>query len=568
MLAFKRCDDGTGPVDAGTALEPQARTPDDLIADLYVTSPNSSWTKLQRGVGGAMGILPATLPGVLVALTDLDVTLASELDGTAPMFGAIAGDPADPGIAFAMKLVDSRHARGLLVDGDTSRFTGKDVAGMTLLVPRSGGTRERRFSMAITPNGYLLIARTVADVERLGPYVTRALPARPLPTESAAIEIPRRSLQAVLKPKVEALWGEGRSFLLAQDERMRAERGRAPDFGDPAAIVAALDATLGRRIAVLGDLEKVHIALDVVDDAAVLMASLTPASPDGPGRKWVEGMTVGDAAPVLAMPATSTVAVSMRDSETQREEQGRELEKAITTSLGQRLEGPAKVHDVIESATKARDASFAFAVGLEEPWGLFLRAPVRDAAAADKAIRGAFDLAKVKPFRELLHVRDVAASSEELAGLGKVSVLTLTRDASAKEKGRRSESIGSQRVRGADAGAAPSKPASDSFGIAWSSSPDALALGAGAEPAVTLKLGASTERRLADEASLRRFIGAIGSDASTVIVAQPLRLDPKRANLPAAPLAIAIGKRAGDAFVRIDVADALLREAARWQMGL
>ncbi|HVJ91770.1 MAG TPA: hypothetical protein VM580_18340, partial [Labilithrix sp.] len=59
----------------------------------------------------------------------------------------------------------------------------------------------------------------------------------------------------------------------------------------------------------------------------------------------------------------------------------------------------------------------------------------------------------------------------------------------------------------------------------------------------------------------------IGSDATTVIVAQPLRLDPKRANLPAAPLGIAVGRKGHDAFVRVDVADALLREAARLQMG-
>ncbi|MCW5834373.1 MAG: hypothetical protein KIS78_18380, partial [Labilithrix sp.] len=66
---------------------------------------------------------------------------------------------------------------------------------------------------------------------------------------------------------------------------------------------------------------------------------------------------------------------------------------------------------------------------------------------------------------------------------------------------------------------------------------------------------------------LARFTAAVGSDASTVIVAQPLRLDPRRANLPTAPLGIAVGRRGRDAFVRVDVSDALLREAARWQMG-
>ncbi|HVH45802.1 MAG TPA: hypothetical protein VM925_25790, partial [Labilithrix sp.] len=269
---------GSSPslVDAGASMEPAARTPDDLLADIYVTSPNTSWTRLQRGVGGAMGILPATLPGVLVALTDLDVQLASELDGTAPMFGVVAGDSADPGVVIAIKLVDSRRARGLLLDGDTARYGAKDVAGMTLLVPnRSSG--ERKLEIALTQNGYLLVTRRVADLGRLGPYVTRTLPERPLPSKSAGmIEIPRSALQTALKPRLESFWKESKAFLLTQDERMRAERGRAPDFGDPVAIVAALDGILGRRVAILGDLEKVQIAFDITDDAAVLDATLVP----------------------------------------------------------------------------------------------------------------------------------------------------------------------------------------------------------------------------------------------------------------------------------------------------
>lgn len=84
---------------------------------------------------------------------------------------------------------------------------------------------------------------------------------------------------------------------------------------------------------------------------------------------------------------------------------------------------------------------------------------------------------------------------------------------------------------------------------------------------MTLKTGARSDKKLADEPSLKRFTADVGSDATTLILAQPLRLDPKRANLPTAPLGIAIGKKGSDAFFRIDVADGLLREAARWQMG-
>ena len=45
-------------------------------------------------------------------------------------------------------------------------------------------------------------------------------------------------------------------------------------------------------------------------------------------------------------------------------------------------------------------------------------------------------------------------------------------------------------------------------------------------------------------------------------------IDPMRANLPAAPLVIAIGRKDKDATVRIDIATGLLRELARRQLGL
>lgn len=576
FIGFAKYGGSSPRTDASSAAaESPVRAPDDLLADLYAPSPNASWARLQRGVGGAMGMLPSTLPGVLVALTDLDARFADELDGTAPMYGVVAGDPTDPGVVFAMKLVDGRRARVALADGDTSRFATKEAPGMTLLVPNGGAAAGSwgvgsKLELAITPNGYLLVARHGADLARLGPYVTRTLPARPPSIDAAvAIEIPRSALQRVLVPKLESLWSDGKSFLLAEDARMRAERGRAPDFGDPAAIVAAVDAMLGRRVAILGDLEKLRVELEITEDAAVFTATLTPQAPEvgadagaGLARRWVDGMKVGDAAPVLALPSVSTLALSMRDGEVDRDEQAKELEEVLTASLGPRLKDPSKLHDVIEAMSKARDESSAFALGLEEPAGLFVHAPVRDGASADKALHGAFELAQIDPFKELLRVRGVTASSEELPGLGKVAVAVAAREPRI-DKNKKNEKIDNNVVDHKNG----IRPASSSVGAAWATDRGTLTLGLGAEPLVTLRLGAKPERVLADEPSLKRFVAAIGSSATTVLVGQPLRLDPKRANLPTAPLGIAVGRKGGDAFVRVDIADALLREAARWQMG-
>jgi hypothetical protein len=573
-VAFSKCDRGSSPNQSAAVVEGLVAAPEGLLCDLYVAAPNASWTKLQRGIGGAVGILPATLPGLVVALLDLDVALSNELDGTSPMYGAVAGDPADPGLAIAMKLVDARRARGLLAErgGDTARYTAKEApGGMTLLLPsanRAGASgsetdRQFAFALAITKNGYLLVSRRSDDLGRLGPYVTRTIPARPAPQTSVALDVPRSALQTQLKPRLEAFWKDGKSFLLGEDKRMRAERGRAPDFGDPAAIVAALDSILARRVAIMGDLEHIRVAVDITDDAAIATATLTPVSdPANQARKWVDGLKLGDASAVLGLPATSALALSTRDGEAERAEQAKAFEQAVASSLGSRLKDPERLHDVVDSATKARDEVVALAFAHDDPSGLVVRAPVRDVEAANRAIRGAFDLARAEPFKDLLHVKNVTSASEELPGLGKVDLLTMSRIVMCPP----GQSEGLSRPPTRDAGAPAAATKSSDVGVAWVVDQKTIALAAGSEPLVTLKLG-TKDRKLGDEPALKRFVTSLSSDASTVLIVQPLRLDPKRANLPAAPIGIALGRKDGSAFVRFDVSDGLLREAARWQMG-
>lgn len=559
FFAVRSCGqtEGGGGADAGALGSDLAPTPvkapEDLLAEAYVSSPNATWLKLQRGIGGALGILPTTLPGVVVALADLDVLLAGELDGSSPIHGSLAGDPADPEWAIAMKLVDGRRARGLLVEGDTSRFNAKETAGMTLLVPKrvqSPGERDRQ--VAITSNGWLVVARDDKGLASLGAWVSRALPARPAPTQTAAavVDVPRAALTGSLAPKLRKLWSAAKDYLVDEDKRMRAERGRAPDFGDPAAIVAALDGLVGRRIAIVGDFDKVRLTLDVTDDAVALHADLTPpkagekpVTPENAARAWVDAMSVGDAAPLLDLPSTAAAALSMRDAEPARKEQAESLEKTLAAVLGPRLKDPAPLHAVLEHVTKARGDVVTLAVGLDDPSGNFLRLPIRDPAAAKSAALGGLELAKVDPLKEMLRVQSVTTREEEIAGSGPASVAMI--------------------VHPRPAGGPPRRDS----GAAWLIAEKEVSVAFGTEPVATLRAGLK-DKKLADVPTLKRFLDAIGHDASTILVAQPLKMDARRSALPATPAGLAIGKKNDAAFVHLDVPDVLLRELSRRQLGL
>src|SRR3954464_3303657 len=72
------------------AAEPPVPAPDGLLADVYVSTPNSSWGKLQRGIGGAVGILPPGIGGMVCTACGIDFTFADEIDGTSPAYAVIA----------------------------------------------------------------------------------------------------------------------------------------------------------------------------------------------------------------------------------------------------------------------------------------------------------------------------------------------------------------------------------------------------------------------------------------------------------------------------------------------
>ena len=555
--------------------EPALPAPAGLLADVYMSTPNTSWAKLQRNIGGAVGILPASAGGIICAVAGLDPFVASEIDGAAPIYGVVAGDPTNAGFVVAMKLLDLRKARAVLVDGETARFTPKEDAGVTELVPKGGPTGSP-VVVGLSPNGYVLVARRSQDLLELGPYATRTLPKKPLPADGALVfDVPRAALGTVMKPKLEALWATARAFLLAEDEAMRRNHGgRAPDYGDPKAIVGAADAWVDKRIGVVGDLEKMRIAVDVIEDGVSVVSTMTPVAGAGIARKWTDAMKVGDTAPLAALPSTTAAALVMRDSEEDRAEQSRAMESAITSALGSRLaEGDAKkLHDVVQDFTKARGDVVTTGLAWDEPQGLSLRAPVRDADAASRAVRGAVDLAKVAPFKELLRVKDVTSSTEEVPGFGRAQIAIITREPprtndAELRPARAHRDAGAPAA--ADAGAArPAPSRKNDLGLAWVVSGDMLSMASSDTPAATLGAAGRPGRKLSDEPAIARSLAALAANASAVLVLQPLRFDVARANLPAAPLVIALGRKNTDATFRIDIANGLLRELARWQMGL
>ena len=228
-----------GTVAATLVVEAPVAAPEGLLAELVVAAPDATWGKLQRGIGGATALFPTTTGGLICAVAGIDPSLGPEIDGASPLYGALAQDQDDVAYAFAVKLVEPRRAQTVLVDAEGARYAAKEEGGMTVLSAKGGAPLRTAIAIAIARGGYLIVAGKAADLTRLGPYVHRTLPTRPLPASSAAIGIPHAALAGAVKTKLLADWAAFRADKEAQDAKMRQEHGgRAPDFADPRAILA------------------------------------------------------------------------------------------------------------------------------------------------------------------------------------------------------------------------------------------------------------------------------------------------------------------------------------------
>jgi len=513
---------------------------------------------VQRGVGGALGIMPVTIGGVVCALAGLDPTIGSEVDGGSPAYGVVADDDnGDAGYAIAMKLTDPQHTHMLLLEGETARFRAREEGTLRVLLAKAN---PLPLAVALARGGYLLVARNEADLARLGPYAYRTLPTKPRPAAALQIDAPRYGVASFARARAGERWGDAKTWLLGQDEATRAKHaGRAPDFGDATALLACADAVVQRRLAVLGDVESMRAELDAGDEEMHGVFTMTPASGRGAATEFIDAMHPGDTAPLLAAAQDSVVALILRDVADERASDARETEACLVRVLGTRVteDDARRIHTTLDDWAKGRGDWLTATLEWGAAHGLLLRAPAANAESASRAVHEALELLQRPAFKEplakFLQVRDLSFGVADAQGLGKVNLATLTRDAPPPPSPAMKAPL-----------IAPPPP----IGIAWRATGADVDVAIGEGAPQLLASGAAPLVRLGEERRIAHALTAAEANATFAIVLQPLRLDPARAGQAPAPLVYAWGRKGHDAWARVEIADALIREIVKLQSGL
>lgn len=291
--------------------------PDALLCEGTMRAPDATWKHVQQGVAGLATLLPSSAFGVLAVSGGLEVGLGDLVDGSRPMSFVLAGNVLTPQWVLVATAKERRAVEARFPSRGASRLVAPSTVGLerlpvqgTLTDPTKGGAGTPAFTVYLSSRGDLVVARDEASADLLAPYALFTLQphASTLATEphDAVLRVPESAMPA-LSNVLRLKWAQIELKLVEQDAADRKTHGgRAPDFGDPAAVVAAANAMVSGATGYLGDTGDVTITFDATKEGTTLEAQVP--SKGGAWTTLLQGLTEGTGEPLAAEPMSTRLA--------------------------------------------------------------------------------------------------------------------------------------------------------------------------------------------------------------------------------------------------------------------
>ncbi len=292
--------------------------PDGMLCEGTARAPDATWKHLQRGVAGLATLLPSSAFGVLAVAGGLEVGVGDFVDGSRPLSFVAAGNVLTPQWVVVASAKERRAVEAKFPSRGASRLVAPSTVALERLPvqgpltdpTKGGGAGAPAFVVYLSTRGDLVIARDEASADLLAPYALFALQpnANKLASEphDAILRIPESAMPA-LSNVLRLKWAQIELKLVQQDAADRKTHGgRAPDFGDPAALVAAANAMVTGANDYLGDTGDVTLTFDATKDGTTLEAEVP--SKGGAWTTLLRGLTEGGGAPLAAEPMSTRLA--------------------------------------------------------------------------------------------------------------------------------------------------------------------------------------------------------------------------------------------------------------------
>jgi|GEM_PF-6077689 len=609
-VAARTATDASELPDASIPAEPG-----DVVAEFTFSDVDGAWARVRSllsrsgGTVATLGLLPTSFGAALRLAFNVDSVTTSFIEGAQPAFAVLRQRGGEQGVVLAVPVRDVDGLRHHVEHDKSAQYTTVRRGPLTLAHPSSGFARRmddarnmnvdagatgsrginepalKQPAFAVLANGYLLVATHADDIEKLAPYLTVALPMRrrqpvnvdqagtspavqpsPPPADASStpasveVRVPHDALANVVGPSLSHAWQRVKTFLIAADEQARRDHdGRPPDFGEPAAIVEALDAWVARQIDALRDVADVRLRLAFEAGDVQVTARLTPRVGDESKTRWHDSSDAPDATLLESMPAESDVAFFVALADVDHGYVDNAFEQWLRDAFKARLPSATseRMHDVLSALTRSRATQFAVAQLHDASRTTVLRARSGDVSAASQALEGALRLLAMSPFRSMLDVSNLTIAPVSSASWG----IQTNAPTSAKTATVRFDAVRAASPSGRSSASRLVRARRVLWGAENDSTLMAVTCGmtpASQGPASPLCASPETIASLAPASSLASradFLRAVGPLRAHLRAALVFR-DPRRAEREQGLVAAALGREGSSGVIRITIPEA------------
>lgn len=326
--------------------------PDSMLCEGTVRAPDATWKNLQQGIAGLATLLPSSAFGVLAVSGGLEVGLGDLVDGSRPATFVLAGNVLTPEWVLVASARERRAVEAKYPNRGAPRMVAPSTVSLERL-PLSGALSDPKagalpgstpFNVYLSSRGDLVIARDEASADLLAPYAlfgSKVPGAEPGPSgHDLVMRVPESAMPA-LANVVRLKWTQIELKLAEQDAaERRAHGGRAPDYGDPAAIITAANSMISGVTDYLADATDVTLSFDASKEGTTL--ELAVPSKGGVWTKLLTGLSEGSGEPLASEPMSTRLAWLGYGTPSARAELGKLVAGVLGDVLKDRISATSK----------------------------------------------------------------------------------------------------------------------------------------------------------------------------------------------------------------------------------
>ncbi|MCL2824606.1 MAG: hypothetical protein FWD57_11495 [Polyangiaceae bacterium] len=525
---------------------PEVQAPANHLADIFVAKPEETFLTLRANMGGPAALVPATFPAMVVTSFGLTTQLLDQIDGRSPIVGVITDDGSRVVVVLGIHVRDGGRVVRLLTEGVDAKYAASaPKQGIVVLEERR--TPNARFGAYGVAGNYLLVAPKDTDLLECGPYVVGTLSKRTGLEGSAMLVAKNPALKGQIAKRIRGYWAAFKSEREKEDEMLREQRAREPDFGDPAAVLADVEGKVEAIAEILADLDQATLRIDV--DSLGINTTLT-MDPNAGGRASKEfgSMATGGVKPALALPQGTIVGLLTWDNDVGPKATGDKQGDLIAALLGNRAKDKDKqlIRDSMSAWARGRGRWLALSLQTTpREMEIMARGSVSDPALFEQGVRGVLGLLDVPAIRGPMehNLGKLTIGKVKKTGAGALVRVDRKKAGKGSQPAHTSTSEVAWKVEGSEFELRLLRDGGE-----WLGSKDAP--------------GGST---LADTELTAKVLGSLGDDTSMLLVFDPqvfvLNMVPASAlKERSAPLVVAYGGESKQGWVKVVLSHATARE--------